>query len=345
MSVGILVGIFLAGGLVYKYVTAPADNLAERKTFEAAAARLSGTYSSRSRGHFSAPFHRIECVLNDVPLVIDHARGERQSDVTFFTRVQARASELGLRDLSISREDVAASLHKMAGGQDLEVGDPTFDSRFLVKADAPARAIAWLDAELRECLIALHGWSIRATNGVVDVYRNGFVDDADELVRAALATTLLAGAEERWRRRWQQTAQALGATTTTTGTSRFETFRAGMRMMVEPDLGGARPRVCLRLELGRVVAERLEIAPAPGTSTWPTLPGWRVDSSPPAAAERWLKPEACTALATLAPLVVVMDGKTVRVDLAGAEPNVEVLEHAMALVALLASNHTAALYR
>ncbi len=344
MSVGIFLGICLAGGLLYKYVAAPADNLAERRTFEAAAARLSGTYSSRSRGNFSAPFHRIDCVLNGVSLVIDHARGERPSDVTFFTRVQARASELRSSDLSISREDVVAHLDKIAGGQDVELGDPAFDSRFLVKAEVPARAIAWLDAELRDVLVALDSWCVRVADGDLDLYRSGFVKDADELVRAARATTLLAGAEDRWRRRWQQTAQALGATTTTTGTTRFETFRAGMRMMVEPDLGGARPRVCLRLELGRVVAERLEIARAPGTS-WPMLPGWRVDSSPPAAAERWLRPEACAALVTLDPLVVVMDGKSVRVDLPGAEHSVDALEQAMALVALLASHHTAALYR
>lgn len=55
--------------------------------------------------------------------------------------------------VSLTTENVVMRLFKRVGVEDLEVGDPVFDGRFLVKTNDPARARAVLTGPVRSALL------------------------------------------------------------------------------------------------------------------------------------------------------------------------------------------------
>lgn len=94
------------------------------------------------------------------PRLLSGYRGygtDPREDHGAFTGVQVAAPRADPRfTLLLLREGVRARVRKRLGWQDLQVGDPAFDGRFLIQAkdEAAARAVL-TDPHLREALLAL----------------------------------------------------------------------------------------------------------------------------------------------------------------------------------------------
>ena len=99
----------------------------------------------------------------------------------------------------LSKEGVLQMLGKAAGGQDILVGDPDFDRRFVVKGSQENEIRALLNDEAREALTALLGMSGTLVVSEVSIQMNlsGFVTDSDQLETILNGYTHVAGILER----------------------------------------------------------------------------------------------------------------------------------------------------
>src|SRR6185436_7465152 len=83
--------------------------------------------------------------------------------------VEARISAptaSGLR-LELLPSDLTTALGRAVGGQDLLVGDPTFDRAFMVKTDDLGLARAWLTERVRRLLLTTRGYRFVLAEGRV----------------------------------------------------------------------------------------------------------------------------------------------------------------------------------
>jgi hypothetical protein len=266
---------------------------------------------------------RVEGVLVTIEAVVGRTLAE---PFEWWTTVKTSAPELCGNDLSIVRADGATPPVARLGAQETHTGDPRFDARFLVHADAPARACAWLGETLRHGLIACDRWSLTVDRGALELRRERVPDDADELHAAAVLAARFTGAERAFRSRWTERARQLDARPRAGAGFRFESARGLARVTLEPDVRGRRGFVCVRAPLPRPVDERFEITLAAQGSAL------KIRSSDPVATGRRLTEDRRAELIAFAPRLVHFDGRAVGVDVDGAEPAPAQLERAIRLV-------------
>ena len=107
--------------------------------------------------------------------------------------------------LIISRESVLSKIGKMAGAEDLELNDRSFDERFVVKTNSAALAKELLSPTIRRALLKLDSEHLR---GVIRIMNNSIFWESREIVleplkiRAVLETAVdiaerLAALEEK----------------------------------------------------------------------------------------------------------------------------------------------------
>ena len=312
-----------------------------RAAWQAAADRLAGEVVQRDER--AAPV--IVADVNGVSLSIDYRAVYQASTAT---RVRALAPELRVAELHIGPDHRPASSGPACHELDVQVGQPEFDRELRVLCDVPARARAWLDAELRAALLSCKHWRVRLVRGEVWIERARLITDVDELEAAAHATVALVRAEARFRARWLAAMDALGATG---GPQRFETVRQSTEVSLELDVGGDHVLVHVRAPLPFATDAYLEALAddAPATLRLPLalgLPGWSVHANDATATRRRLQDHVWAELLALAPRRVALDGSGVTLELrAGAEPELERLRSAVALVATLAQRSSTGPYR
>jgi hypothetical protein len=155
-----------------------------RDNLKAAAGRLRGVIvpSFWSGDH-------LEFDVDGVPAVLTYGTGG--DDRSAFTRVRFQLAPAGI--LRIVPEGLFASLRKAFGAQDVDLGDPGFDGRFLVQGSPEPWVREVLDVTTRRQILRLADlgasfWrgahvSLEAGPGGVTIFcRRDFADDGSQLV-------------------------------------------------------------------------------------------------------------------------------------------------------------------
>lgn len=117
----------------------------------------------------------------------------RKSSESVVTHYRVSFLPLGI-GLRLSRESGWHGLMKALGGDDIEVGDATFDRRFVVKANSPEGARRYLTPQRISTLNALYDEhpAFALTNDELRLDVKGMTTDGDEIV-ATLQALLAAG--------------------------------------------------------------------------------------------------------------------------------------------------------
>jgi hypothetical protein len=140
------------------------------------------------------------------------SKAEHESDESRGMRVTAPAPGGERLELDVHRGHVYP-LGRALGIQDVLVGDPVFDDRFIVKCNDDELARAWLDDAARAAISATgDAYAFQVLDGRVAVTRSGWApeDDAAGLEAALQAAVALAGAGTRLLGRWRSAAERLG---------------------------------------------------------------------------------------------------------------------------------------
>jgi len=138
-------GVFLAfAGAMAWYSKAQHEAL-ERAWAEIARARQ---WEMQSGRYFPFRSGVIRGTADNVVFEIDHYDVSQGRSSTPYTRVRAKAIEPMPLVTKVYREGLLSTVGKLIGTQDVEVGQPEFDEKFMVKADDVAAARALFDSEL-----------------------------------------------------------------------------------------------------------------------------------------------------------------------------------------------------
>ncbi len=150
-----LIALFVAGmaGLIAGLIIARS---ATRKRTHAAWEELAQMVDGRfvpAGGPWSQPTPPlVECKVEDLTVVLDSYVASAGRAAIQYTRARVRLPTVGDRRVKISREGVLASLGKLFGTQDVQVGDARYDDTFLLKACDPE----WLQRNLEGGFRELH---------------------------------------------------------------------------------------------------------------------------------------------------------------------------------------------
>jgi len=96
---------------------------------------------------------RLEGVVDGVRVGVDAYLALPGQLSSLTTRVRIETDLPG--SLVVTREGVGAALAKLAGGEDLVIGDPGFDAAFRVRTGDPLSTVAHLDGRARDALRGL----------------------------------------------------------------------------------------------------------------------------------------------------------------------------------------------
>jgi hypothetical protein len=176
-----------------------------------AARRLRGTFTQG----LSEESMSIGAVVDGVEVLITPYKGGKGSS---WTRVWARADapwgftlHVGHRLLPRRAEKTFLSkLGEKLGMQDIVVGHREFDELFVVKSSDEEYARVWLEPRTASLLCALPSWSHELESDQLISTCGSFVEDPDELSKAARATASLARRGTALREQWTRLAQDLG---------------------------------------------------------------------------------------------------------------------------------------
>ncbi len=138
--------LFFVGGAVLIVFLIVRQGRKRSETLQAVASKFGGLVRSDSRSGT-----RIEMTVDGIPAEVTSGGGGRRSIPR--TRIRFRWTPAGI--LRIVPEDLFTSLQKAFGAQDIQVGDPEFDRRFLVRGSPEAWVRDVLDAETRRHLAGI----------------------------------------------------------------------------------------------------------------------------------------------------------------------------------------------
>ena len=317
---------------------------------------------------------RIFARDGDLDVTLEYvARGARGRGADT-TEIRAEAPGSSELRLQLFRENALAPISKALGVQDITVGEPGFDDRFLVQASDPDLARAWLDEESRRAIGdgALYQFGIEG--GEARALRVGGEDSVKRLVEVVGRVVVLATAGRRLLARWEAASAELAGTVT----ARSDGFEPGGRVLTVVERAGVRALLDavriegrggrgisrtwtrLRARHGRGEGARfavLPVGPLPPASPAPDLvevgaDGWK----PPGdlfaarapgghAPDRLREPDLWRRIEALGPAALLGDEREVTVLLEGVVLDAPRLGAALDLALLLASPSTDGPYR
>jgi hypothetical protein len=293
------------------------------------AARLaSGQFVPASGSFWRARSVRVVAVFEPgIEVVVDRYVVSNGKSSTVFTRVIAPAPGAGELDLKLRRENALTHVGKTLGLGDIQLGDAAFDTRYLVRSNQPLLVPAWIDAPVRQALLATpKEYDATLHDGEVKLQRVGVEMHAEQLVATMQAAAALAAGSLSLHRRWRELADALGGRmapaadeTFVPGQVRFDAEHEGHHVAVETDAAPERG-TRVRRELGRKDAPSFEVAP--GAALGDAAGG---------------SPRADDAWRTLQPAHLRCDGATVVVTWPGYVPDVARLRAALELLGAVRS--------
>jgi hypothetical protein len=234
------------------------------------AARLAdGEFVPTRRSFWKPSRARLVAVFEPgIEVVVDHHVVSNGKSATSYTRVIAPAPGAGQLDIRLRRENALTHVGKALGLGDIELGDPEFDSRYLLRSNDPWLTRAWIDAPVRAALLATpREYDATLDDGDVKLQRVGLELHAEQLVETMRAAATLAAGSLSLMQRWRELAAGLGGRiapgadeTFVPGQVRFDAEHEGHIVAVEtaatPERGTR-----VRRELGRRDAPTFELAP------------------------------------------------------------------------------------
>ena len=161
----------------------------------AVATRLGGTFVRQKRERWwRIKSARVEAKIGAVMVEMDHFNvGSGMGSKTYSrTRVATSCS----KQLTSFRESIFSGVGKAFGMQDLLVGDPAYDERFVVQSDDEAWARSVLHELLRKEHLAAPKLRLQVKDGWVETLQVDFDFDVDNLERRMRLTAALAVAVE-----------------------------------------------------------------------------------------------------------------------------------------------------
>jgi hypothetical protein len=219
MGGDLLAMIVLAGGVSGLVMLFSAYNRASMKRLEdvwtRTATELGGSFTPGETSWLSSKPMSIHAEIDGVDVHIDHYEESSGRSSTSYTRLRARTETLAAFKMSLHKEGVLASVSKVLGAQDVEVGDPRFDAEFVVKTNDEGLARAWLAPRVTAAV-----WGApyapsplpyyhALEEGLVISTRVGIEGLSVELALAARATAAIAGRGRELRSAWQEVAHEL----------------------------------------------------------------------------------------------------------------------------------------
>jgi hypothetical protein len=308
----------------------------------------------------------IVATIEGVEVCIDCPTVPRGRARATYTRTSAPAEAPAVFTMRIYEESLLSTLGKKLGMQDVVVGDARFDELFVVKASDEAMARAWLVPTVTEMISRL-SWSHDLQDCRLTSMRPGIVEDANELVHAALTTARLAARGAALRAEWERLARQLG------GVLRGGLWGAGARALgsgAAIEIGGPALPVCVEIARSRppgpsatpstgtcvraargggepfVAARGADLSERDGQVVpTPNEHTLELRSSDPAATAARFDEERRHALDALGPSAVVATETEVTVLFAGVVLDVERLHGAIAMARDLASAASTGPYR
>lgn len=178
MEIAVLLGTVVAAGAILWFAAWRASRIEEE--WRRAAQTIGATF--QPGGFFSHQSMRGR--IYGLPFVLEtFTRGSGRNSSTW-TRLRVHYPaplDLGLR---ITREGFWSFVSKLFGAQDVEVGDPAFDSMALIKSNSPARTREWLTPARRLRIARLLDSypNVEIGDSAVEWAQRGVLRKADRIV-------------------------------------------------------------------------------------------------------------------------------------------------------------------
>ncbi|MCA9489950.1 MAG: hypothetical protein KC621_08505 [Myxococcales bacterium] len=164
-------------------------SIRQRRAWEAALTALADEVGGDvAQGSWGSP--RVEADVDGLTLVVDTYTVSTGKSSATYTRVRVTGGQPS--NLKLSSEGVMASIGKTITGDNVEVGDPSFDGSVFVRGIPRAHALAWASSEARSAIGAAVGSGAKLDGQEWTMSVGGMVTDAARLV--SMAHTVLAAA-------------------------------------------------------------------------------------------------------------------------------------------------------
>jgi len=152
-----------------------------KRVWEELAGLVDGTFVPAG-GSWSGPTPpMVECTVQGLDVVVDTYVASIGRASLVYTRARTQVPTLADRTVKISREGVLASVGKLFGTQDVQVGDARYDDGFLIRASDPEWLLRHLDAGFRERHLRRPNVLIVLEDGQLSAVRRGIEHDPARL--------------------------------------------------------------------------------------------------------------------------------------------------------------------
>lgn len=156
----------------------------------AVATRLDGTFAPASGRWWRSKTARVEATIGTASVLMDHYTVSHGNSSTTYSRTRVATSSS--KRLTSCRASVFSGIGKALGMQDLLVGDPVYDDRFIIKSDDEAWARRVLNEPLRKEHLDAPRLMLYVKDGWVETLQVGFDFDVDNLERRMRLTAAFA---------------------------------------------------------------------------------------------------------------------------------------------------------
>lgn len=160
----------------------------------AVATRLGGTFAPASGRWWRSKSARVEAKIGAASVLMDHYTVSHGKSSTTYTRTRVATS--CSKQLTSYRESIFSGIGKALGMQDLLVGDPVYDERFVIKSDDEAWARSVLHELLRKEHLDAPKLRLHVKDGWIETLQVGFDFDVNSLERRMRLTAAFALAVE-----------------------------------------------------------------------------------------------------------------------------------------------------
>jgi len=216
-----------------------------------AAERLGGRFDESHGDFLSTGGVSIQARVEGVSVLVDHYTTSSGNTQVTYTRIRTQAPGSGSLFLRVSREGILASVSKVLGGQDIHVGVPAFDERFIIKGSDEALVRAWLDDPSRSAIAAAERYGFTVESGELRAERVGLETSVQSLVDAVRGASAVATGGRRLLDRWTALGERLGGRVA----AKQEAFEVNGGTMTIVERAGAKVLVdVLQEKLGRLGA-------------------------------------------------------------------------------------------
>lgn len=209
-SLVILSLVGLVSWLVIRYVKEYQERLFQ--VWQRTAQQLGGHFQPPVGPWYNRGSMNITATVSGTSVLVDHYTVNTGKSSVTYTRIRANAEGAGKLSIKIYKEHIFSTLGKALGFQDVQLGDPSFDPIFMVKANDEELARIWIHAEVRRLIAGALPYHFTLKDGAVTTIRVRIEDNPELLEAAVRATAELASAGKALLRRWRAVAAEVGGT-------------------------------------------------------------------------------------------------------------------------------------